>query len=242
MRAHIPRLGDDPNSPFPDPKPNGPAEGLIAWGGDLSVPRLLNAYRQGIFPWFEPGSPILWWNPDPRPVFEPRRLRLTQRLRRELRQGRFQITLDRAFAEVMAACAGPRVGQRGTWITQDMHQAYLALHRAGHAHSLEVWDEVGQTLIGGIYGVAIGKVFFAESKFHRRTNASKIALAALLRCLEQWHFLLLDCQIPNPHLERLGARLVSRDDFGELLRAGTPRPDLIGSWRDRLAEVDLSQW
>lgn len=256
MRTHqpqIPKLGDHPGSPFPDLDRIGHAEGLIAWGGDLSSQRLLNAYRQGIFPWFEPRGPIMWWSPDPRPVLIPGQMRIPRRLRRELRQGRFRITLDRAFPEVIAACAAPRRGQPETWITAGMQRAYTALHTLGHAHSLEVWQpnqamaehpdpSPRWALTGGLYGVAIGKIFFAESKFHRRTNASKIALAAVQRCLEQWGFLALDCQVWNPHLERLGARLMSRADFRALLQVGANRSDRVGTWQARLTDIDLESW
>lgn len=240
MRAQIPKLGDDPNSPFPDLDQIEHTEGLVAWGGDLHTARLLNAYRRGIFPWFEPQGPILWWSPDPRPVIVPGEMRVSRRLRRELRQGRFGVTLDRAFPDVIAACAAPRGDGHGTWLTADMQRAYTELNRQGHAHSLEIWHD--GKLTGGIYGIAIGKIFFAESKFHRRTNASKIALAALQRCLECWEFLAVDCQIWNPHLERLGTRLVNRADFAELLRWGVDTPDRTGSWQGRLEGVDLNAW
>ena len=236
----LPRLGSDPESPFPDPLHARHPEGLVAWGGDLSLPRLLNAYRKGIFPWFEPESIMLWWSPDPRAVMIPGRTRLSRRLRRELRNGSHTFTVDRAFEQVIRRCGAERADQEGTWITPEMIDAYCALHRAGHAHSVEVWH--GDELTGGIYGVALGKLFFAESKFHGRSNASKLALAGLLRCLESWEFLALDCQIWNPHLERLGVRLLGREDFCHLTRYATAQPDPVGSWSERASGVDFRDW
>ncbi len=239
-RYHIPQLGAEPDSPFPAPGQSDHPEGLVAWGGDLSSERLLNAYRSGIFPWFEHGSPILWWSPQPRAVLIPGQWSPPRRLRRTLRQGRFEARLDQAFASVIDACAGPRLNQTGTWITPAMRRAYCDLHRLGHAHSVEILID-GQ-LAGGLYGVAIGKIFFAESKFHFRRDASKLALAVLMRCLENWEFLLADCQLWNPHLERLGVRLLSGDEFLAVLEAGVDCPDQIGSWQTRLASVNLSDW
>lgn len=239
-RYHIPQLGSDPGSPFPQPGQSDHPEGLVAWGGDLSATRLLNAYRAGIFPWYEHGSPILWWSPEPRAVFVPDQWQPPRRLRRTLRQGHFEVSLDTSFAAVIDACAGPRTGQTGTWITPAMRRAYLELHRKGHAHSIEIRHQ--GTLIGGLYGVAVGKIFFAESKFHHQRDASKIALAVLLRCLASWGFLLADCQIWNPHLERLGVRLLDGDEFLCVLDHATAQPDLIGPWTERLAGVNLSDW
>ncbi len=239
-RYQIPQLGDDPASPFPPPRLSGHPEGLVAWGGDLEPERLLNGYRAGVFPWYEHGSPILWWAPDPRAVFFPQAWQPPRRLARSLRQGRFQARLDQAFASVIDACAGPRRGQSGTWITPAMRAAYLQLHRLGHAHSVEILID-GQ-LAGGLYGVSVGKAFFAESKFHFRRDASKIALAVLLRCLDSWDFVLADCQIWNPHLETLGVELLGRDAFVEALGEACTRPDTVGSWAERLNAVNLSDW
>ncbi len=240
QRYHIPQLGKDPASPFPQPALSNHPEGLVAWGGDLSPKRLLNAYRHGIFPWYEHGSPILWWSPDPRAVLIPGSWAPPRRLRRTLRQGRFEVRMDHDFTAVIDACAAPRNGQTGTWITPSMRKAYLRLHELGHAHSVEIFDQ-GQ-LAGGLYGVAVGRVFFAESKFHWRRDASKIALSVLMRALETWDFLLTDCQIWNPHLERLGVRLLSSEEFQAVLKAGTPQPGLVGNWGPRLASVNLSDW
>lgn len=239
-RYHIPQLGPKPDDAFPDPRDIGHPEGLVAWGGDLEPERLLNAYRNGIFPWYEHGSPILWWSPEPRAVLIPDRWLAPKRLRRTLRQGRFTVSADRCFDQVIEACAGPRRDQSGTWITPAMIKAFTRLHNMGHAHSIEIFQD-GE-LSGGLYGVAIGKIFFAESKFHHRRDASKIALAVLMRCLESWGFLLADCQIWNPHLERLGVRLLNLDEFQAVLETGTARLDVIGSWSERLASVNLSDW
>lgn len=213
----IPWLGDDPSVPFPPVhRAMVRPDGLLAAGGDLSVPRLLNAYENGIFPWFSDGQPILWWSPDPRCVLFCDRVYVARRLRRRMRAGEWRLTIDRAFDEVMQGCAAPRPDQPDTWITEAMLEAYRALHAAGHAHSMEVW--LGDELAGGVYGVAIGRVFFAESMFHRVTDASKIALVALCRQLSRWGFPLVDCQIHTPHLERMGAEMISRQRFIALLR------------------------
>lgn len=221
----------DPDQPeyFPDPTqalhdPNG----LLAFGGDLSPQRLLAAYRRGIFPWYSQGDPLLWWSPDPRCVFMTDRLHVARRLRRSLRHSTWTLTINCAFAQVMRECAAPRTYESGTWITPDLQCAYARLHELGHAHSLEVWD--GEALIGGIYGVAIGRVFSAESMFSRVSDASKAALLALCRTLHGWSFPLLDAQVPNPHLLRLGAIEWPRADYlralGDLAEQTGPH-----SWR-----------
>ena len=203
-----------PPDAFPDPElaleePNG----LLAAGGDLGPRRLLHAYRRGIFPWFSEGQPILWWSPDPRAVLWPDALRSSRSLRRTLRRGTFTVTGDTAFDRVVRECAAPRAGQDGTWITRGMAAAYGRLHRAGHAHSIECWR--GADLAGGLYGVAIGRVFFGESMFSRAPDASKAALAHLCTL----GFDLIDCQLPNPHLARLGAVEMDRRRFRALLDA-----------------------
>lgn len=200
------------------PEPNG----LLALGGDLSPPRLLAAYRNGIFPWYAQGQPILWWSPDPRGVFLPGEVHLSRSLRRRLRRGDHHVTLDRAFEDVITGCAAPRPGQDGTWITREMVRAYVDLHELGHAHSLEVWQ--GERLAGGIYGVSLGAAFFGESMFTRSTDASKIALATLTAQLWQWGFHFLDCQMVNPHLEALGARALPRGDYLRRLERATATP------------------
>ncbi len=230
----IPRLGPGPDAPFPDPGLNDHPEGLVAWGGDLDPRRLLRAYRAGIFPWYSHGSPILWWSPEPRAVMLPSQASVSRRLTRTLRQGRFAVSMDLAFAEVIDGCAAPRGEDEGTWITSELRTSFLELHRQGHAHSFEVWMD--DELAGGVYGLALGKIFFAESKFHRRRDASKIALVLLMRALQAWEFLLIDCQIWNPHLERLGVRLLDGERFRQVLAVGTDIPDRIGPWTQRLAQ------
>jgi leucyl/phenylalanyl-tRNA--protein transferase len=217
--------------------------GLLAAGGDLSVARLLEAYRHGIFPWFSKGEPILWWSPDPRMVLFPDEFKVSHSLRKTLRNDRFEIRADSAFEQVMRACAAPRAGanrgcdtardsdgggssrsaalpapegsatpcQGGTWIQEEMVVAYCDLHRKGYAHSVETWMD-GE-LVGGLYGIAIGRMFYGESMFSRRTDASKIALAHLAAQLERWEFGMIDCQMNTPHLSSLGAREIPRKEF-----------------------------
>ncbi len=185
--------------------------GLVAVGGDLSPERLLSAYRQGIFPWFEEDQPILWWSPDPRALLYPDQLRVTRSLAKRVRNAGFTVTLDTAFGLVMEACAAPRSGGAGTWITRGMRHAYEDLHAQGYAHSVEVWEK--QELIGGLYGVSVGSAFFGESMFSRRPDASKIALVWLVRQLRAWGFRFIDCQVSSAHLESLGARDVPRPRF-----------------------------
>lgn len=207
--AGAPRLiapGSPPDT-FPDPR-YAPGDRPLAVGGDLGVERLVRAYRRGIFPWYSGGGPILWWSPDPRAVIVPAELRVSRRLRRRLRRNEFRITENAAFAEVVQGCAAPRRdGQRGTWIGPEMQEAYCALHAAGRARSIECWQE--GALVGGIYGVEAGPVFCGESMFSRVPDASKAALAFL--CAKG--YALVDCQIPNEHLLRMGARLVPRREF-----------------------------
>ncbi|HEY9149013.1 MAG TPA: leucyl/phenylalanyl-tRNA--protein transferase [Gammaproteobacteria bacterium] len=201
---------------FPDPQyALVEPDGLLAVGGDLSPARLLNAYRQGIFPWYSDGQPILWWSPNPRCVLYPEQLKVSRSLRKTLRKQPFQVTLDRAFAEVIAACSEPRPDQDGTWITEEMQQAYIQLHRIGLAHSVECWE--GERLVGGLYGVSLGKVFFGESMFSRRSDASKVALVHLAEQLKMWGFGLIDCQVYSEHLASLGAQEVPRETFLEQL-------------------------
>ena len=203
--------------------------GLLAAGGDLSVERLLKAYRHGIFPWYSEGEPILWWSPDPRMVFATGRLHVPARLRRSLRHCDWTIRADTAFAAVMRACAAPRAGQHGTWITPQMLDAYGGLHAAGHAHSVEVYAEDAR-LLGGIYGVAIGRMFFGESMFSAATNASKIALLALCRMLHEWRFPLLDAQVTSRHLTTLGAFEMPRHEFIAEVSRLCAMPGRQGSW------------
>jgi leucyl/phenylalanyl-tRNA--protein transferase len=207
---------DSDPAQFPDP---GYAlqepDGLLAVGGDLSPARLLNAYRQGIFPWYSDGQPILWWSPNPRAVLFPDRLKISHSLKKTLRRQRFRVTLDSAFTEVIAACSTPRPEQEGTWITDEMQQAYGQLHRIGFAHSVEVWED--KALVGGLYGVSLGKVFFGESMFTQRSDASKVGFAHLVEQLKAWGFGLIDCQVHTSHLSSLGAEDIPRTEFLELL-------------------------
>ncbi|HLP98708.1 MAG TPA: leucyl/phenylalanyl-tRNA--protein transferase [Sideroxyarcus sp.] len=185
--------------------------GLLAAGGDLSPARLLAAYRSGIFPWFGEGDPILWWSPDPRMVLFPQEFKLSHSLRKTLRNGRHEVRTDSAFEQVMRACAAPRAGADGTWILEEMIQAYCELHRMGHAHSVETW--LDGELVGGLYGMAIGRMFYGESMFSRSSDASKIALAHLCAQLTRWDFGMIDCQMNTPHLASLGAREIAREEF-----------------------------
>lgn len=208
---------------FPDParalaNPNG----LLAFGGDLSPQRLVAAYSHGIFPWYSEGDPLLWWSPDPRCVFATDGVHVSHSLARFLHKCTWTWSMDRAFDEVTYACAGPRKGESGTWITHDMLTAYTNLHLLGHAHSLEVWDD--EALVGGIYGVAVGRMFSAESMFSRRPNASKVALLALARTLRERGFPWIDAQVPNPHLLRMGARTIPRQRFLDELARLTGQP------------------
>jgi leucyl/phenylalanyl-tRNA--protein transferase len=216
-------------------------DGLLAAGGDLSPERLLAAYRLGIFPWYSRGQPILWWSPDPRTVFETARLHVPRRLARFLRTCQWTLTADTAFETVVRACASPRAKQRGTWLHPDMRTAYQRLHALGHAHSVEAWD--GDALAGGVYGVAIGRMFFGESMFSAADNGSKVALLALARVLRDWGFPLLDAQVASPHLFTLGAAEIGRADFSARVAVLAARPGVEGPWRDafpRLAPAELS--
>lgn len=201
---------------FPDPE-EAEADGLLAVGGDLTMPRLLAAYGRGIFPWFGQDTPILWWSPDPRLVLFPPEIHIPRSLRRVLNHGPFTVTADRCFENVIRACGQAlRPQGPGTWITEDMVQAYATLHRNGFAHSVEVWN--GRDLVGGLYGVAIGRVFFGESMFFRQDDASKVALIHLARLLESWEFDLIDCQQTTPHMQRWGAREIPRREFSAIVR------------------------
>jgi leucyl/phenylalanyl-tRNA--protein transferase len=203
---------------FPPPE-QAEEEGLLAVGGDLSVERLLAAYAHGIFPWYEPGGPILWWSPDPRLVLFPEELHVSRRLARTIRSGRFTTTRDTAFARVIQACAEvKRPDQPGTWITPEMQRAYIRLHEAGFAHSVETWR--GRGLVGGVYGVRLGRTFFGESMFHTESDASKVALVALVDWLKAEGVGLIDCQVTTPHMLRMGAREIPRAEFLRRVAAG----------------------
>lgn len=211
------------------PPPDRAEDGLLAIGGDLSEARLLAAYAEGIFPWYSKGEPILWWSPDPRLVLFPDEFVITRRFERTLRGGKFQVTFDTAFADVIGACSAmTRPGQDGTWITAQMIDAYCRLHRSGYAHSVEAWAD--GKLAGGLYGVSLGNCFFGESMFFRQADASKTALAALVARAREWGFGFIDCQVETPHLERLGARNIPRREFLRLLRAAMQHETRRGPW------------
>ena len=220
---------------FPDPEraladPNG----LLAFGGDLSPQRLIAAYSHGIFPWYAEGDPLLWWSPDPRCVFASDGVHVSRSLAKALRKSRWRWSMDRAFENVMRACAASRAGQDGTWITGDMLLAYARLHALGHAHSLEIWED--DELVGGVYGVCTGRMFSAESMFSRRSNASKAALIALAHVLRTRNFPWIDAQVPNPHLMRMGARTIPRRHYlDELARlVAQPAPS---DWPQSLSPI-----
>ena len=228
----IPWLG--PRDPFPPVEralrdPNG----LLAAGGDLSPERLVDAYSRGVFPWFGEEDPLLWWSPDPRMVLFADELHVSRSLRKVIRSGRFTVTFDTAFADVMRGCAEPRDGQDGTWITPAMRQAYSRLAMLGYAHSVEAWT--GGALAGGLYGVAIGRMFFGESMFTRQSDASKVAFVCLVRHLQRWRFPMIDCQMSTAHLATLGAREIRRADFLEEVRRLVQEPQHRTRWEAELS-------
>ncbi len=242
MTPQYPRwiMPGDPSLDFPDVSlALREPEGLLAVGGDLTVERILAAYRRGIFPWYSDNQPILWWSPDPRTVLFPARLKISRSLRKTLRQARFGVTMDQAFEEVIAACAAPRPGSSGTWITQEMAAAYSALHEAGWAHSVECW--LDNQLVGGLYGISIGRVFFGESMFSRSSNASKVAFAWLVRQLSVWEFGLLDCQVYSDHLASLGAEEIPRAEFVNYLNILCENKTTPRHW-DFQAAVNRESW
>jgi leucyl/phenylalanyl-tRNA--protein transferase len=203
--------------------------GLLAAGADLSVARLTEAYRRGIFPWYGAGQPLLWWSPTPRMVLFPPELRLSRSLRKRLRRRDYVIRCDSAFDAAVRACAAPRAGQSGTWITEEMIAAYGALHCHGFAHSVETW--IDDDLVGGLYGVALGRMFYGESMFARATDASKIALAHLVKQLARWNFGMIDCQMQTAHLASFGAREIPRAEFTRSLRELVNYPQSPAVWR-----------
>jgi len=206
-----------PNQGFPDlDEALTDPDGLLAAGGCLSTTRLLNAYRNGIFPWYSEEDPILWWSPDPRLVIFPNQLHISKSLQKTIRKQNFTLSFDQAFADVIAACSNPRPDEAGTWLSAEMQSAYIQLHQQGHAHSIEVWSN--NQLVGGLYGVAIGRVFFGESMFHTQTDASKIAFVSLVQQLTEWGYQLIDCQVHSNHLVSLGAEEIPRSHFTSLLK------------------------
>ncbi|QBS10836.1 leucyl/phenylalanyl-tRNA--protein transferase [Legionella israelensis] len=214
------------NYTFPDPEYYD-KQGLLAIGGDLSPQRLIQAYSQGIFPWFEPGSPILWWSPDPRLILWPNNFRISRSLRQTLKKP-FQLTVDNAFKEVIIACATNKERLNNTWITPAMIEAYEKLHQMGYAHSFEVW--LNDELVGGLYGVSLGHAFFGESMFHKERDASKVAMYFLCSVMKSWQFDFIDCQLPTAHLQRMGAETVPRKQFLDLLRRTLRYPNKQEKW------------
>lgn len=203
--------------------------GLLAMGGNLSSQRLLSAYRSGIFPWYSEGQPILWWSPEPRSVLRPERLRISRSLRRRIRREEFEVYSDRAFGAVLQGCAGARVDQEGTWLTKEMIAAYNQLHDMGFAHSIEAWQD--GRLVGGLYGVVLGRIYFGESMFTRVTDASKVAFVHLVRYVRERGFPIIDCQVQTRHLDSLGAETIPRSRFIELLNRYCGEPGPAADWR-----------
>lgn len=203
--------------------------GLLAIGGDLKPSRLLNAYRHGIFPWYEQGQPILWWSPDPRAVLYLDDLKISRSLQKTLNKNLFAVSYDTCFKEVMLNCAKPRAGSNGTWITTKMLEAYCSLHQQGIGHSIEVWCD--QTLVGGLYGLSIGRLFCGESMFSNVSNASKVALVKLVELLKSWDYVLIDCQVPNPHLLSLGVKTIPRYEFLTLLQKACNQQPNSNAWQ-----------
>lgn len=202
-------------------------DGLLALGGDLSTERLKLAYRHGIFPWFSDDQPILWWSPDPRCLLFPDEVHIARSLRRTLNQQRFHVTADQAFDQVIRLCADTR--EEGTWITQEMIDSYCELHRQGVAHSIEAWNRHGE-LVGGMYGIAIGRAFFGESMFSLETNASRVVMVHLAHQLAAWGYRIIDCQVESSHLLRMGARCIPRSEFLSILRACVDSPPEQDNW------------
>lgn len=213
---------------FPHPK-YADEDGLLAVGGDLSMQRLLLAYENGIFPWYNAGEPIMWWSPNPRFVLFPTEIAISKSMRKIIRKKTFEIQYDTAFEQVINACSStPRIGQTGTWLIPEMIEAYIQLHQLGLAHSIETWQD-GQ-LVGGLYGVALGKCFFGESMFSHVSNASKTALIHLAQTLANQNYMLMDCQVHTPHLESMGARHIPRKEFMDYLDRNKENPTLQKSW------------
>ncbi|MEW6107664.1 MAG: leucyl/phenylalanyl-tRNA--protein transferase [Nitrospirota bacterium] len=204
-------------------------DGLLALGGDLSEERLILSYSMGIFPWYSEGSPVLWWSPDPRLVLKPDEIKISRSLRQTIKRGIFEITMDTAFDAVIRSCATVARGrEKGTWITDEMIEAYINLHRSGYAHSIESWFE--GRLAGGLYGVALGSAFFGESMFTLKNDASKVAFVMLVKRLREWDFTLIDCQVTTSHLKRFGAVEIPRKEFMKMLKSALKVPSRRGKW------------
>ncbi|MGI9281285.1 MAG: leucyl/phenylalanyl-tRNA--protein transferase [Endozoicomonas sp.] len=229
MRKTIPQLDPDQPQFPPIHEALDYPDGLLAMGGNLEPETLVDAYQNGIFPWFNEGEPILWWSPNPRMVLYPDQLHISRSMNRFLKKHPYRVSFDEAFNEVMTACSSPRANQEGTWIIDEMKEAYSELHQQGFAHSVEVWSE--NKLMGGLYGVAIDKIFFGESMFSFATNTSKLAMISLCKELLRRNFRLVDCQIHSPHLESLGAKMISRDAFLKALKDGCRTPPTSAHWK-----------
>lgn len=240
MELHLPRLGSDPASPFPPvERALADPDGLLAFGGDLSPARFLNAYRSGIFPWYSEGEPILWWSPARRAVLRSDGVHLPRRLRRQLRHSGWTVRADTDFVGVVRGCMAPRHGQRGTWITTGMFAAYRELHRLGHAHSVEVY--AGETLVGGLIGLAFGQMFCGDSMFSAQSGGSSLALAALASRLHDWGWPLIDAQVPNAHTERLGVEVWPRESYLAALSRQRDLPGTPGQWTERFGSWSAAQ-
>ena len=231
----------DEHAPFPAPESalNDP-EGLVAAGGDLSPARVMRAYHEGLFPWYEEGQPILWWSPNPRGVLYPKNFIAHKSLLRTLNNNRWRVSYNESFSDVMTACAEPRNNSRGTWITNDMLQAYTQLHKLKFAHSLEVWDE-SNSLIGGVYGISIGAIFFGESMFSRTTDASKVALLYLSAYLDTWGYEMIDTQLPSEHLTSLGGSEIPREQYLTALSQLTQKSHHPDAWEKEIP-IDVQSW
>jgi leucyl/phenylalanyl-tRNA--protein transferase len=220
------QIVSDNNTPFPDPETSN-KEGLLLVGGELTPQRVLEAYSQGIFPWYTPESPVLWWSPDPRLILIPNEFKLTRSLKKSLKKP-YRLTIDTVFHQVILACANCSNRANNTWIIEDMIQTYTQLHTMGYAHSFELWQE--EQLVGGLYGISLGRAFFGESMFHTLTDTSKIVFYHLCQKLIAWNFNFIDCQLPTHHLQSLGAKIISRKAFLKLLKKTLKYPTKQGIW------------
>ena len=222
-------MGDFENKiVFPDPS-QANEDGLLAYGGNLEPETLIQAYSQGIFPWYDDSSPIMWWSPDPRMILFPNEIKISKTLKHTLNSGKYKCSFDQSFKEVISQCAKiPRASQKGTWITTKMQKAYIKLHKIGLAHSVETWEN--DRLVGGLYGISLGSAFFGESMFHHMPDASKVALHYLNEGIKKWDFDFIDAQTPTSHLKSMGAKEVSRERFLKLLEKSMKKPTKTGSW------------